>query len=95
MGKLEVLSDDVTLALGVTDGEVVTLEAEEEAPIVKSLPTPESLTKREYEVNRKNGHIPYRTWCDHCVEGRSREFGQRHDSRMVKSVSTVALTTSS
>ena len=82
---------DCLEVMPVEDDEVEgILEAEEEAPIAKKLPTPAMPTQSDYESHRECGHIPYRAWCKHCVEGRGREFGHHRSSGIEKQVSTVA-----
>ena len=49
-------------------------EVEEEAEVIKPLPTPETPTRSDVLSHRVT-HDPYRPWCEDCVEGRGREFG--------------------
>ena len=57
----------------VHDGE--TLEAPEEpADDKRIIPTPIMPSPSEILQHRID-HIPYQSWCDHCVEGRGREMG--------------------
>ena len=65
------------------------LEAEEETPAARTLPTPDMPTQSEYDAHRDNGHIPYRSWCDHCVEGRGREAGHHRGNDKVKTIPTI------
>ena len=46
----------------------------EEAQPNKRITAPDTPTKEEVEAHRANGHIPYRSWCPHCVEGFGREW---------------------
>ena len=47
-------------------------------------------TQSDYESHRDCGHIPYRAWCKHRVEGRGRDFGHHRSLGAEKQVSTVA-----
>ena len=52
---------------------------EEQAQVIKTLPTPYQPTRSEYQDHCVT-HCPYRAWCPHCNEGRGREFGHTsHD----------------
>ena len=46
------------------------------------LPDPGEPTESQREDHRACGHIPYRTWCRACVEGRS--TGEQHRARSQK-----------
>ena len=50
------------------------IDAEEEAEVIRSLPTPTMPTRSEF-LDHCVTHHPYRAWCKHCIEGRGREFG--------------------
>ena len=50
------------------------IEAAEEADPVKVMPTPTMPSPSDVEKHRES-HIPYASWCDHCVGGRGREMG--------------------
>ena len=57
------------------EGEVVIEDEEEEADEVKLAPDPGSPSPQEVEDHRKD-HMPYRSWCEHCVKGRG--TGMQH-----------------
>ena len=40
---------------------------------VKKLYNPKLPSEREVEEHYLSGHMPYRSWCHHCVRGRGRE----------------------
>ena len=66
---------------GVLSGEELTCVPcgeEEQAQQVGVLPSVYQPTRSEY-LDHCVTHYPFRTWCEHCLEGRGREFG--HDSR--------------
>ena len=44
-------------------------EKEEEAQPNKRILAPDMPTKAEVIEHKANDHIPYRSWCKHCVEG--------------------------
>ena len=50
-----------------------------EAPAARVLPDPGEPTASQMEDHRACGHIPYRSWCRECVEGRS--TGEQHRKR--------------
>ena len=41
---------------------------------VKKLHDPLMPTEREVQEHYLAGHLPYRSWCHHCVRGRGREL---------------------
>ena len=45
-------------------------DEEEEGQLAKSKPNPTRPTEEEVERHNKT-HIPYRSWCPHCVRGRA------------------------
>ena len=69
--------------------EVIEAEVEEADPR-RSIPTPLMPSPSDVEKHRED-HIPYASWCDHCVEGRGREMGHRavtdRDTRRVSTFS--------
>ena len=46
---------------------------------MRTLPDPGDPTPSQLEDHRANGHVPYRSWCRACVEGRS--TGEQHRRR--------------
>ena len=56
-------------------------EHPEGAP-ARVLPDPGDPTDAQREDHRACGHVPYRSWCRACVEGRS--TGEQHRARKVK-----------
>ena len=69
-------------------GEVIELEEHEEdcAPI-RLAPEPGEPTDEQVEVHRTS-HLPYRSWCETCVEGRG--SGEQHRSGPGSNVPVVA-----
>ena len=65
------------------------IEAEEECQPVNSLPTPGRPSQSEIDDHNVT-HVPYRSWCSHCVEGRGREMAHTSVDRGDRSVATVA-----
>ena len=48
----------------------------EEAQIVKPKPRPYQPTAADVELHNRT-HLPYRSWCEHCVKGRGRNTAHR------------------
>ena len=69
--------------------EVIEAEVEEADPR-KSISTPDMPCPSDVEKHRED-HIPYASWCGHCVEGRGREMGHHavtdRDARRVSILS--------
>ena len=65
----QVLGNEV----GDASGELVEAE-EEEAQAVDTLPTPYMPTQSERDDHELT-HATYRSWCEHCVQGRGVEMG--------------------
>ena len=65
------------------------LGAEEEAEPRKVLPIPILLTKSERDDHNID-HIPYRSWCDACVEGRGRERAHCQRSDEERRIAVIA-----
>ena len=40
---------------------------------VKNIHDPKLPSKEEVKEHYESGHMPYRSWCHHCVRGRGRE----------------------
>ena len=76
--------------LGNEDAGEEVVEAEEEAQAVDSLPSPNMPSQSERDDHDLT-HYPYRSWCEHCVEGRGLEMGHKlghdHWNRSVAMVS--------
>ena len=72
--QASVLTKDVEgIAASQAHGEVIEGLSEEEAQTQLPLPspvTPSSLMRAEHKAC---GHLPYRSWCDQCVEAFGRE----------------------
>eukprot|EP00973_Karenia_brevis_P002875 390207-Karenia_brevis.AAC.1 len=57
--------------------EVEVIEEEvEEAKSAKAAITPKTPTPEEYRIHRLT-HLPYRSWCPHCVRGKKRNPSHR------------------
>ena len=69
-------------------GEVIEAEIEEADP-KRVLPTPTLPSQSDVEKHRED-HLPYASWCDHCVEGRGREMGHQHVDRSHRAISTIS-----
>ena len=54
-------------------------ESDHEGADARVLPDPGEPTDAQKEDHRAKGHIPYRSWCKECVEGRS--IGEPHRQR--------------
>ena len=52
---------------------------DQEGAQARVLPDPGEPTESQREDHKACGHIPYRTWCRFCVEGRS--TGEQHRAR--------------
>ena len=65
------------------------VEAEEECEPINSLPTPGRPSQSEVDDHNVT-HVPYRSWCSHCVEGRGREMAHSSVDRGDRSVATIA-----
>ncbi len=55
------------------EGEV---NIEEETEPLRAAPDPKQPSAEQVEAHRTTGHIPYRTWCKHCIMGRG--LGEPH-----------------
>ncbi len=53
--------------------------SEQDVEPARRLPEPGQPTKAMIEEHRDDQHIPYRSWCSECVEGRA--TGEQHNSR--------------
>ena len=47
---------------------------------VKKIHDPKLPTKEEVKEHFESAHMPYRSWCHHCVRGRGRERDHRRRS---------------
>ena len=60
----------VTPSDGVEESDIKKFEASEEAVVPKQLRRPNQPTQKQIDDHRRASHIPYRSWCKWCVEGR-------------------------
>ena len=44
---------------------------------VRKVQNPGVPTAEEKENHEMAGHVPYRSWCEHCVKGEAKELGHR------------------
>ena len=69
-------------------------EASEEVVKTKQLRRPDQPSQRDIDDHRRAGHIPYRSWCKCCVEGRGlhdqHQAGVERD-KLDKSVPCISL----
>ena len=72
----------------MNSGEIAEAESEEDYQPKKLLPTPILPSPEEFALHR-NDHIPYRSWCDHCVEGSGREAAHHHAKHGERVIPTV------
>ena len=70
------------------EGEIIEAEVEETNQR-RVLPTPDLPSQSDQEKHRED-HLPYASWCDHCVEGRGREMGHHATHSGAKSVPTIS-----
>ncbi len=54
------------------------VDVEETSFSPKVMRDPGQPSAEEYEARRAAGHIPYRSWCSHCVEARATGAQHRH-----------------
>ena len=52
------------------------MEEEAEGIVVKALPQPNVPSKEEYDRHQLT-HIPYRSWCPHCIRGRGKNAAHK------------------
>ena len=69
-------------------GEIIEAEVEE-ASERRVLPTPEMPCQSDIDKHRED-HLPYASWCDHCVEGRGREMGHHAIDKVKHTVPTIS-----
>ena len=65
-GKQEDVGDDLEGERGM----------EEEFRRVKKIVDPKMPTKSEKENHELAGHLPFRSWCEHCIRGKGHEAGR-------------------
>ena len=53
-------------------------EEEHERRVVKGIPMPELPSEREVTEHNDSGHVPFRSWCMHCVKGRATNRQHMH-----------------
>ena len=71
---------EVPEVIDVADEDLEQAEDQDrEGAAARILPDPGNPTTSQIEDHRAKGHIPYRTWCKECVEGRS--TGEPHRRR--------------
>ena len=59
---------------GIMDGEEVETECEEfGARVTKKIADPRKPKAEDIDEHEKT-HLPYRSWCRHCVRGRGRQM---------------------
>ena len=69
-------------------GEIIEAEVEEADP-KRVLVTPTLPSQSDVDKHRED-HLPYASWCDHCVEGRGREMGHPAVDRSARAISTIS-----
>ena len=79
---------------GGSDDELTDVEdvfVEEEAELPKRICREWRPSKEEVDIHNRT-HLPYRSWCPHCVRGKARRRNRRKRRRNVKgSVPVVSL----
>ena len=80
-----VVDDDEVKAYGKSEGDVSALDGSETVA-AKCLPCPRQPSKEEIAKHNVN-HLPYRSWCPHCLAARranaSHRTSRRHSGRSV------------
>ena len=64
------------------DGEK--FEASSEAVAPKHSRRPDQPTQKEIDEHRRASHIPYRSWCKHCVEGHGLHDQHKSSAEKIK-----------
>ena len=67
------IGDDNGGVASQAHGEVIEGPNEEEIQTQSTLPSPVMPTSAMRAEHKACGHLPYRSWCDHCVEAFGRE----------------------
>ena len=76
---------------GVDGGDLAAAAAEDVQPKVV-VPSPEAPTASQLAEHRDGGHMPYRSWCDECVEAFGREEPHfAHDGTHKRTIPVVSL----
>ena len=65
-------------------------EGVEEGQIAKGKPKPHKPSRAEVELHNKT-HIPYRSWCPHCVRGRACNDPHREGSGRESEVPVISI----
>ena len=82
-------TEDQDVDKGETLGDVVEFEnAEDECAPKRNAPDPGRPSKEEVEAHRVD-HLPYRSWCEHCVQGRG--TGDQHRSKGQGNVPVISV----
>ena len=68
-------------------GEIIEAKIEEADP-KRVIATPTLPSQSDVEEHREC-HLPYASWCDHCVEGRGREMGHHTVNRGTRAIPTI------
>ena len=74
------------------DGEK--FEASREAVAPKHSRRPDQPTQKEIDEHRRASHIPYQSWCKHCVEGRGlhdQHKSSEERNKLAKSIPCVSM----
>ena len=89
----------MSAALGEVDGNAVLgvdgqpedlVECEDEVQVAHGLPSPYMPSQSERDDHELT-HAPYRSWCEHCVNGRGVEMGHRlGDDHSERGVALIA-----
>ena len=87
-------SGDKTTPLAISesrdDVEIILEDPTDEAVVLPSLPNPYNPTAEEVRQHELT-HLPYRSWCSHCVRGCGKSLPHKQLKDVEKSIPTVGI----
>ena len=71
--------------------ELCDMEEEEHGVILPSTPTAPYVPTRQERLEHEVTHVPYRSWCEHCVKGKAKSTPHKHEANRVEGIPVIGL----
>ena len=78
----------IRMVTNLNDAEMMPLEESEEAAKVRLLPSPTPPSRQEM-LEHNISHMPFRSWCPHCVAGKAKANKHVHTGGLEASETPV------
>ena len=90
VANLDAVEDEESVEGGSDLSDVEDVFVEDEAELPKTIKFDNRPSEEEVRIHNRT-HLPYRSWCPHCVRGKARRHHRRRMKRLRSKVPVISL----